>query len=352
MQISDFLGAGQRLMQNYRVVIDDGNGGVVTEQFTITLTGSNDGPIITSATGQGDVIEAVDGQEDEVLGSDGHIVFEDVDLIDTHSVRFDASGEQYLGEFQPVPDQESKTINWSFTVAGSVVEYLAEGESLTQVYSVTVDDGNGGTAQQDVIITIHGTNDAPVITSEASGGTVTETRDGAIGENQTVHRATGTIAFSDADTSDTHSVSYTADQDDYLGRFSPVLNQSDGTIDWTFSVADSALNYLAQGESLTQIYRVTIEDGNGGSVTEEIVITIEGTNDQPVITTADTNGSVNEIADNQQGENNTELRTEGVITFTDDDLSDQHYVTFSLGQGGESYFGALYTGDGSGQTRL
>ncbi|WP_120497498.1 VCBS domain-containing protein [Kiloniella sp. EL199] len=335
----DFLAEGQTISQRYTVVIDDGNGGVVTEQVAINLTGSNDGPIITSATDQGEVIEVDEGQDDEILGSEGQIVFEDVDLIDTHSVRFEVNDERYLGEFRPVLDHENKTINWSFTVAGSAVEHLAAGESLTQVYDVTIDDGHGGTAQQDVMVTIHGTNDAPIITSEASEGTVTEIRDGALGENETEHREIGAISFSDADISDTHRISFTAGGDDYLGRFSPVLNQSDGTILWTFSVEDSVLNHLARGENLTQIYRVTIDDGNGGSVTEEVVITIEGTNDQPVISSAVTSGSIDEIADNQQGENNTELSAEGSIHFTDNDQSDEHYVTYVSGQGSENYLG-------------
>ncbi|WP_085899332.1 VCBS domain-containing protein [Kiloniella majae] len=335
----DFLAEGQTISQRYTVVIDDGNGGVATEQVTINLTGSNDGPIITSATEQGEVIELDAGQDDEILRSEGLIIFEDVDLIDTHSVRFEANGERYLGEFRPVLDQENKTINWSFTVADSAVNHLAAGESLTQVYTVTVDDGHSGTTQQDVMITLHGTNDAPVITSEASEGTVTEMRDGAIGENQTEHRATGTISFSDADITDDHRITFTADQENYLGRFSPVLNQSDGTINWTFSVEDSALNYLGREESLTQIYRVTIEDGNGGSVTENVVITIEGANDQPVVVSGETSGSIDEIADQQQGENNTELSTEGSIHFTDDDLSDEHQVIFTAGEGSGNYLG-------------
>jgi len=43
---------------------------------------------------------------------------------------------------------------------------LAAGESLTQVYTVTVDDENGGTVTQDITITIDGTNDAPTITQD------------------------------------------------------------------------------------------------------------------------------------------------------------------------------------------
>ena len=38
------------------------------------------------------------------------------------------------------------------------------GETVTVVFTITVDDGNGGTDTQNVTIDITGSNDAPVIT--------------------------------------------------------------------------------------------------------------------------------------------------------------------------------------------
>ena len=46
-------------------------------------------------------------------------------------------------------------------------------------FTVTMDDNEGGTDTQDVVITITGTNDAPIIDSAAQSGSITETADAA-----------------------------------------------------------------------------------------------------------------------------------------------------------------------------
>ena len=47
---------------------------------------------------------------------------------------------------------------------------LAEGQKVTDTITVTVDDGNGGTATQVITVTVIGTNDAPTISGTATGG--------------------------------------------------------------------------------------------------------------------------------------------------------------------------------------
>ncbi|NEV09356.1 hypothetical protein GND97_31200, partial [Achromobacter xylosoxidans] len=57
------------------------------------------------------------------------------------------------------------------------VQALTEGQKVTDTITVTVDDGNGGTATQVITVDIAGTNDAAVITPSKPGddkGTVQE----------------------------------------------------------------------------------------------------------------------------------------------------------------------------------
>ncbi|WP_210166429.1 VCBS domain-containing protein, partial [Ensifer sp. ZNC0028] len=96
----------------------------------------------------------------------GAVGFSDVDTLDTHTASFKAGGNGYLGTFALDPvDQAGDKVGWNFQVADSVLDSLQSGQTLTQTYDVTVDDGHGGTATQTVTITITGTNDAPIITS-------------------------------------------------------------------------------------------------------------------------------------------------------------------------------------------
>ncbi|ELU07153.1 hypothetical protein CAPTEDRAFT_200752, partial [Capitella teleta] len=169
---------------------------------------------------------------------------------------------------------------------------------VTQSYTVTVNDGNGGTVDQLVTVTLTGTNDAPSITAAIDvTGAVTEIGDGATGENTTNLSDSGSFTIADVDLTDAQSVSVTSDTTGYLGTFTPTVSNNtttDGTgqIDWSFSVADSAIDYLAKDQTLTQSYTITVNDGNGGTVDQLVTVTITGTNDAP--TAADNTIAVNE----------------------------------------------------------
>ncbi len=63
---------------------------------------------------------------------------------------------------------------WTFSAQDKSFDYLAAGETLTLTYTVQVDDGHGGVVSQPVTITVTGTNDTPVITSDAQAGAITE----------------------------------------------------------------------------------------------------------------------------------------------------------------------------------
>ena len=67
-----------------------------------------------------------------------------------------------------------------------------------------------------------------------------------------------------------------------------------GVVQWSFAVDPAALQFMAQGEEFTQTYTVTIHDGAGGSVSEEVVITLTGTNDVPLVTGAVDSATVTE----------------------------------------------------------
>ena len=39
----------------------------------------------------------------------------------------------------------------------------------------------------------------------------------------------------------------------------------DGTVTWTYAVANAATQYLAVGQTATETFTVTIDDGHGGT---------------------------------------------------------------------------------------
>ena len=56
-------------MLTYTVQVDDGNGGVVTQPVTITVTGTNDTPVITSGTQTGTIAERSNPSQPNPTGS-------------------------------------------------------------------------------------------------------------------------------------------------------------------------------------------------------------------------------------------------------------------------------------------
>ena len=184
--VLDSLAEGEILTQLYEVTIDDGSpGGTATETVEITITGSNDAPVIDVPASDlsGAVTELTDGsvppeeENNHLHEVQGDIEFADVDLIDTHVgsfVEMPGLGDPpYVGTFALTPIADgSGVLSWTFDVEDSVLDSLAEGEILTQLYEVTITDSSGDptteSATEIVTITITGANDndGPVIVPE------------------------------------------------------------------------------------------------------------------------------------------------------------------------------------------
>lgn len=125
-------------------------------------------------------------------------------------------------------------------------------------------------------------NQAPVVTSGAQSASLTEWADLSANEGANTPQTTsGAITFTDADSTDLHSAAFAALGSGYLGTFS--LNtggiDSSDSVGWSFMVSDSAINYLKAGQTLTQLYDVTIDDGHGGTAIQTVTITINGADD-------------------------------------------------------------------------
>jgi VCBS repeat-containing protein len=126
------------------------------------------------------------------------------------------------------------------------------------------------------------TNAAPVIVSATATGSATEWADKSAAETaNTPHTASGSVLYSDANALDTHSASFAARGSGYLGTFS--LNtasiDSGDTVGWSFTVSDSAIDSMKAGQTKTQLYDVTIDDGHGGTIVQTITITLTGAGD-------------------------------------------------------------------------
>jgi hypothetical protein len=129
-----------------------------------------------------------------------------------------------------------------------------------------------------------GVNDAPVLSADVSGPhNITELA-GKTGDTTDHDTGTGTLAFTDADLSDTHTVSKSGPTFAWSGgsltsaRLSALtaastltLSETDstgfgsGSIGFTYSAPDQTFDFLAQGQTLTITYNLTVTDNPGAS---------------------------------------------------------------------------------------
>src|SRR5439155_1379417 len=201
-------------------------------------------------------------------------------------------------------------------------------------YTVQVADTHGGTTSQNVVVTVTGTNDQPTIVA----GSTTAT--GAFGEASNTtgstasDSATGSIAFADVDLSDAHTVSQAAPSFSWsggtlsAGQISALTSAStlaltktdstgtgSGSVAWNYSAQDKSFDFLAATQTLTVTYAVTVDDGHGGTTSQNVVVTVTGTNDAPVLA-ADVSGphAITELAGTGNATADTAI---GSLTFTD-----------------------------------
>ncbi len=100
---------------------------------------------------------------------------------------------------------------------------------------------------------------------------------------------TGTIAFTDVDLTDVHSLSAVTPSAGALGTLMASVSTDTtgsgvgGVVTWSYSVAASAVEYLAAGQTKVETFTFDVLDGQGGSVPRTVSVTITGTNDAPVV---------------------------------------------------------------------
>jgi VCBS repeat-containing protein len=270
-------GETQTVTVDYSLVVA---GSRIPASVSWTVTGSNDAPVVTGAvTGA-----ATEDRSVATLSALGNA--SDLDASTMLSV---------VGLPLPLPagvtyDAAART----FRLNPAAYQHLAAGEQAIVTVNYGVSD-RFATIPASVSWAVTGTNDAPVITSTAQVGTITEVADLAVGETSTTLSQSGAVTFADVDTLDTHTAGFVPQEAGYPGTFSLDTSAIDGghSVGWTYSVADSVLDSLRVGQVLVQRYHVTVADGHGGTRTETVTVTLAGTNDAPVVSGAVT-GAVTE----------------------------------------------------------
>ncbi|ARJ67779.1 hypothetical protein WV31_20020 [Magnetospirillum sp. ME-1] len=245
---ADAIADGKSEHDSFRVVANDGTVDSDVSTVDVTVTGSNDGP-------RTELVELTGGDED-------------------HSVTFTAA--QLLGKASDIDGDTLSVSNLSAT-NGTIHQNDDGSYTFTPNadfngdvnITYTVDDGHGGTTQGTATLDVTAVNDAAEIGGELSGG---------VSEDGATRFATGTVTVSDVDTGEAHVQAFSQTTDE--GTFSI---GTDGKWSFELNNGNADIQGLAEGETLTKTFKVTSADGTD---TQEVSVTITGSNDGPVVSGA------------------------------------------------------------------
>ncbi|WP_338553544.1 Ig-like domain-containing protein [Paenibacillus sp. KS-LC4] len=249
----------------FKIEVSDGNGGTATSTISVTIVNVNAAPTTSDDTATTDEDTSTTGQV-TATDSDGDTL---TYTVSQQAANGTATVDSATGEWEYAPN----------------ADYYGQ-----DVFKIQVSDGNGGTATSTITVTVTPVNDPPV----TSDDTATTNKD----EN-----TTGQVTATDVEGDTlTYSVSQQA------AHGTATVNSSTGA--WEY--APNA-NYHGQ-----DVFKIEVSDGNGGTATSTISVTIVNVNAAP--TTSDDTATTDE-----------DTSTTGQVTATD---ADGDTLTYSVSQQG------------------
>ena len=227
------------------------------------------------------------------------------------------------------------------------VQDLAEGQTVKEDFDVML---NGTPTNSKITITIHGTNDAPVIDSYQNM-TIQEGDDGlgnlTTSETLKAHdidNLKGTDGSFESGTETETLKYYFRDKDDNETNTLPtkygtvtLTFDKDGNCTYTYTTDGAKLpDHLPKGESLPDSFIIYVRDAHGEVVKQEITVTINGTNHGPEVVpgehvlnvvedvTVSQEGNLNDIIKDDEGLNNLHFSINGKGTVVEGEYGTLH----------------------------
>jgi VCBS repeat-containing protein len=247
------LAVGQTAVDTFSYSVNDGHGGTASATVSITVSGRNDAPVANNAS--------FATSEDVTLVNSLASFATDPDQFGT--LTFSGAAASAKGAAVTINANGSFTYN---PAASSVLNALAVGETTTDTFTYTVSDGQGGTANATVTVTVTGVNDAPVALNASFA-----TNENTLLSNSLVSRA------SDPDTADT--LSFLGDL--LSAKGAAVTVNSNGTFSYN-PLTSATLNSLPVGQTTSDTFSYSVNDGHGGTATATVTVTVTGVNDAPL----------------------------------------------------------------------
>ena len=171
----DFLDEGETITLEYAVTAEDDDGETVTDNVTVTITGTNDAPIAVDDTGNvevgtefsGNVLTSSMGGEDVELDAGDSFQVDRLTGFGTAQVISNTPGSSVtaVGTYGTITLSEDGSVTYNADQAAAIA--LASGQpSVSETFNYRISDTDGETSTGTITFSISGINDAPAVSDD------------------------------------------------------------------------------------------------------------------------------------------------------------------------------------------
>ncbi|HKM93648.1 MAG TPA: Ig-like domain-containing protein, partial [Prolixibacteraceae bacterium] len=245
---------------------------IETAYITIRIIGVNDNPVAINDTlvifeNAGTVTVSL-GDIEALLSNDSDI---DGDNFFVESIDADFSGSvtSDVGLLQWKPDG-----SYIYTPDRDSVIQLAAGDTIFDVFNYIIVDDFDGRSRAQLVIVIHGLNDAPyamddsITILEDTHITIVDEKNGLLSNDGDIDRDPIIVSVNDED-------SYTS-----MGLYGKLTWQPNGA--FIYETFIDIVDSLYQGQEVVDVFSYTVVDPHGETDKANLYVTIIGQNDAPV----------------------------------------------------------------------
>lgn len=330
---AESLAEGDTRRESFTVQVSDGRGGTATANVNVIITGTNDVPTLELTDERLSV--GVDDMPDVTgnISDRGAAMGDDPDA--GHELHYSFGTDERGEPVTSITDEygtltiDPDTGGYVYTLnrdSDAVKALKGDGtDDVRRSVTVVVTDEYGAHAERELVIVIRGANEAPEITYGKSSLVLEES--GVVGAGMEkvdgVMNDGGSFTVFDKDANDAHELSVTIEGlvqgRDYTVSTDPdsgvttvataygvlVITPSVAadkygsttvTYRYVFNLSDEnnpgygdAAGRLNEGETQELPFRLTVTDHAGASVSQDVKVTITGTNDAPELKLSHTN---------------------------------------------------------------
>ena len=276
------LNNGQSANDSFTYQISDGNGGTDTATVSLTINGVNDDPGNVAPDARNDAVPTDENTaalgnvlSDNGSGTDSDVDGDTLTVTQVNGVGANVGTQIALASGALLTVNANGTFNYN---PNGQFEALNVSQTANDSFTYQISDGNGGTDTATVALTINGVNDAP----DAQNDAVVTDEDTAVNGNVLVNNGNG--VDSDVDNA-TLTVTQVNGQAANVGAQIALASgallsvNANGTFTYNPNGQFEGLNV---GGTANDSFTYQISDGNGGTDTATVSLTINGVNDAPV----------------------------------------------------------------------